>query len=212
MEEPQIEFLGELRIGRLYSTVRRAAAAGIVIYPGLFLLLIVPTVKSLNLAGVTAGLLAVLTLGLTLLSILEFLGGSSERAGTYALVHESLGRGSGFIAGWSILAANLALAMLFLQTASDSLMDLLPMDLPAWTVGVFFFLLLSTFQLFRWLARRDWVLPLAAFLLLALVIGLITAIARTQSGLWQTNLQRDSNSSPLRASFLSHKAKPRWRR
>lgn len=82
------EFLGELRLGRQLTTPRQVAAGGLTILVGLPFLL---AGRIETLAGARAALasaLAGIVLGLTLLSVLELLGGNGERGGTHILIHE----------------------------------------------------------------------------------------------------------------------------
>ena len=97
LEQP---FLGELRLSRRLSSLRQVGATGLVIILGLTFLL--PGYFHLE-AGITSSaaiILATLVLGLTLLNIIELLAGSSERGGSYVLVHESWGGTAGFATGW----------------------------------------------------------------------------------------------------------------
>ena len=89
MTEREEEFLGELRVGRRITTVSRAAAMGLILTPGLILLLSVRSAALLGVRSTIATLLMLIVLALTLLNVYELLGGSSERGGTSSLVHES---------------------------------------------------------------------------------------------------------------------------
>ena len=179
MNDVTKDFLGELRLGKQLSTTGQVAARGLVVVLGLMFL--VPD-RVLDLVGpvaTVATLLASVLLGLTLLSILELLGGSSERGGTYTLIHETLGRLGGFFAGWSILAGYVALTAACLR-AMISHLTLLFIELrliaPYLALGILFSLLLI--QLFRLLPGRDLIWPAILILLVVLVIVLLGVLMR----------------------------------
>ncbi len=108
MSESVEEFLGELRLGRELTAASQVAAIGLITLLGLIFLLVERPIQLVGRQGPLAGILAFAALGLTLLSIVELLGGTGERGGTYLLTHETLGGFWSFLVGWSILAGSLA--------------------------------------------------------------------------------------------------------
>ncbi len=121
MNDVTDDFLGELRLGKQLSTAGQVAARGLVVVLGLMFLVPDRVVDLVGPVATVATLLASVLLGLTLLSILELLGGSSERGGTYTLIHETVGRLGGFFAGWSILAGYIALTAACLRATISHL-------------------------------------------------------------------------------------------
>lgn len=114
---------------------------------------------------------------MTLLNIHELLGGSGERGGIHALIHESLGKSSGFIAAWSSLAANLLLCAVLLKSASRSLAALFPeIEAYAALAAVGMLIVLVLINLFHLLPRRGMLPAVLLVLLIAFVALLISAI------------------------------------
>jgi uncharacterized hydrophobic protein (TIGR00271 family) len=186
MIEGEDEFLGELRVGRLITSIPRAAATGLVLTPGLVLLLAVRSVDLLGIKSTIATALMVVVLALTLLNILELLGGSSERGGTSTLVHESLGGFSGFLSGWSLLAGSLALVAIFSRVLGEELLVLLPsLPLDPSMIGSILVFILIVVQIFRFLAGRGW-LQLIVMTMLLVVVGIfISVLPKLDSALYQ---------------------------
>ena len=126
MGEQSDRFLGELRIGRELTTSRQVAAVGLAVVAGLLVLLSGQAMQLIGSWAALAGVLAAVVLGLTLLNVLELLGGSGERGGTYMLIQETLGGWGAYLAGWSVLAGCLALSGALARTAGDHLLLLFP--------------------------------------------------------------------------------------
>ena len=82
------EFLGELRLGRWLTTRRQVVAIGLSIALAMLFLLggISPGLSGAQV--ILPGLIAGLTIGLTLLSVLELLAGSGDSGGTYTLIQQ----------------------------------------------------------------------------------------------------------------------------
>jgi len=177
MSENPEDFLGELRLSRQLRTTWQVAVVGLAVVLGIVLL--VPA-RIVNLSGwlsTTPALLAVLILGLTLLNILELLGGSNERGGTSTLVHEALGGSSGFLSGWTLLGALIALAAAMLASLGQSTAALSQALAPwrSW-LGVSGYLLLVLINLFHLLPRRESLTPVVTLLLLILAVLVLSTI------------------------------------
>jgi len=179
MNDETEDFLGELRLGKRLIKTGQVAARGLVVVLGLMFLIPGRALDLIGPVAAVATLLASALLGMTLLSILELLGGSSERGGTYTLIHETLGGLGGFFAGWSILAGYVALTAAFLR-ATTSHLALLFTELepaaPYLALGLLISLLLI--QLFRLLPGRDLTWPAILILLVVLVIVLLDVLLR----------------------------------
>jgi uncharacterized hydrophobic protein (TIGR00271 family) len=129
-----------------------------------------------------ASLLAMVIVGLTLLSVFELLGGSSEQAGTYTLIHETLGGPIGFLAGWLLLAGSVALSVALLKISTNSFLMFFPQlkqSVSIITLGVFAALVLI--QLFHLLPRRELLRPVVIVLLLMIGIIILSNIIGIQS-------------------------------
>lgn len=168
--EPE-DFLGEIRLGHGLTRFQQVVARGAIVVLGLLVLV---TPRALQLTGrVTAGaaLLAAGLLALTIMNIMELLAGSSERGGTYTLIHETLGGMGGFLEGWVMFAGHLFLTAAFMQAAAEHAAGLLPgwSGASAW-LGVGLLFLMAVVQLFRLLPRRDLLWPLSALLFLGLLL------------------------------------------
>ena len=118
---PEQPFLGDLRLSRRLSSLRQVSATGLVIILGLAFLLPGFFQREAGTTSITPVILASLVLGLTLLNIIELLAGSSERGGSYVLVHESWGGTAGFATGWSLLALGIALSGMFFRALGAAL-------------------------------------------------------------------------------------------
>ncbi|MCK4741085.1 MAG: hypothetical protein KAS80_02255, partial [Anaerolineales bacterium] len=91
MKDETESFLGELRLSRHLQSIAQVSALGLAIALGLSFIIPAHVIIEGGIRSTTPALLAILILGLTLLNILELLGGSGERGGIHALIHESLG-------------------------------------------------------------------------------------------------------------------------
>ncbi|TET37821.1 MAG: APC family permease, partial [Anaerolineales bacterium] len=177
MKDESESFLGELRLSRHLQSITQVSALGLAIALGLSFIIPVHILNESGIQSATPALLAILVLGLTLLNIQELLGGSGERGGIHALVHESLGKSSGFIAAWSSLAANLLLCAALLKSASRSLAALFPeIEAYAALVAVGMLILLVLINLFHLLPRRGMLPSVLLVLLVAFVALLISVI------------------------------------
>ena len=171
------EFLGELRLGRQFTTVQQLVLHGLAVTLALLFLVGGRVLQAVGPWGSLGALLAAAVLGLTLLNVLELLGGSSERGGTYILIQETLGGLGAFLAGWSLLAGSLALAVALAQASAVLLRHwLFPGVLPAiLALGLLGALILL--HLFRLLPGRSAlgavVVVLASFLLLTVLSALL---------------------------------------
>jgi amino acid transporter len=160
-------FLGELRLGRRLTTTARVAARGLAVVLGLLFLVPGRIFEQVGVISTGASLLAMVIVGLTLLSVFELLGGSSEQAGTYTLIHETLGGPIGFLAGWLLLAGSVALSVALLKISTNSFLMFFPQlkqSVSIITLGVFAALVLI--QLFHLLPRRELLRPVVIVLLL----------------------------------------------
>ncbi len=166
------EFLGELRLGRRLKTPGQAAAGGLVLALG-FLLLVTPhTVSALSTASVYSAALALVLLGLTLLNVLELLGGTGERGGTYFLVFETLDGLSGFLAGWAVLTSLLLVGVTLVRASAGQFLLAFPgIALDLEPVALALFAALAVGQLLRLTPRRELLWPLV------LGLGAVTAFA-----------------------------------
>ena len=117
--ELEDEAQGEVRVGRLITSVARALATGLALTPGLFLLFASSAVELVGVNAITSTVLVTIVSGLTLLNVLELLGGSSTRGGTSALVYESMGAFGGFLTGWTLPAIVLFFVSITVLLLSD---------------------------------------------------------------------------------------------
>ncbi|MGA9531857.1 MAG: universal stress protein, partial [Anaerolineales bacterium] len=112
---------------------------------GVSLLLGSPLEGRLGRSNVVSALIAALAIGVTGLSVLELLGGSSERAGSYGLVHETVGGIASFLCGWSLTAGAALLAASLIQAAANTIA--VGVGVPLWSLpiafGLLFLLLIS---------------------------------------------------------------------
>ncbi|MEJ2011841.1 MAG: DUF389 domain-containing protein [Anaerolineales bacterium] len=179
MAENPEDFLGELRLSRQLRTTWQVAVVGLAVVLGIVLL--VPA-RIVNLSGwlsTTPALLATLILGLTLLNILELLGGSNERGGTSTLVHEALGGSSGFLSGWTLLGALVLLTAALLGSLGQSLAAIRQVlsAWPAW-IALGGYALLVLVNLFHILPRRESLTPLVTLLLIILAALIFSTVPR----------------------------------
>jgi uncharacterized hydrophobic protein (TIGR00271 family) len=177
MTETPEDFLGELRLSRQLRTTWQVAVVGLAIALGITL--IVPA-RIVNLSGwlsTTPALLAVLIMGLTLLNILELLGGSNERGGTSTLVHEALGGSAGFLSGWTLVGGLVALTAAMLTSLGESLTALNPAlrTWPAWFAAGSY-LLLVLINIFHLLPGRESLTPFVTLLLFILIVLVLSTI------------------------------------
>jgi uncharacterized hydrophobic protein (TIGR00271 family) len=114
-------FLGQLRLGRRGSTIRPLLWLILAMLIGVGLLLGGPLEGRLGRFGVVGALIAALAIGVTGLSVLELLGGSSQRAGSYGLVHETVGGIASFLCGWSLTAGAALLAASLIRAAATTI-------------------------------------------------------------------------------------------
>ena len=177
MKDETESFLGELRLSRHLQSIAQVSALGLAIALGLSFIIPAHVIIEGGIRSTTPALLAILILGLTLLNILELLGGSGERGGIHALIHESLGESMGFIAAWSSFAANLLLCAALLNSASRSLAVLLPeIGTYATLAAVGTLIILVLINLFHLLPRRGMLTSVLLVLLVAFVALLVSAI------------------------------------
>ncbi|MGD8604287.1 MAG: hypothetical protein PVF49_06930, partial [Anaerolineales bacterium] len=119
-------FLGVLRLGRQLRVPRQIIAPWLALVLALIVLVMAVflPVEVGRLPGVE--LLVAIVLGLTLMSVLELLGGSTEHGGTYLLTHETLGGVLGFLSGWGLLLASASLAATMVIASSQIVHNLIP--------------------------------------------------------------------------------------
>lgn len=171
------EFLGELRLGRQLSTIGQVTAIGLVVFVGLLFLLGGRLRTVVGTAEPSAGALATVLLGLSLLNVFELLGGSGERGGTYDLVHETLGGLGGFLTGWCLLGSALALVVALARSTADHILLLLPgRDVTSGFVALGLLSALILVQIFRLYPRWQLLWPITAVLLLAVALLLLTSL------------------------------------
>lgn len=178
LEQP---FLGELRLSRRLGSLRQVVAAGLVISLGLTFLLPGTFRQELGIDSSAPILLAAFVLGLTILNVIELLAGSSERGGTYVLVHESWGGTAGFAAGWALLALGIVLATTFFHAFGATLVYAFPALEPNALyipIGAFAFVILIQLLGVLPFRNRTWLL----ILLLPLGLAVLSFIKLTHSG------------------------------
>lgn len=171
------DFLGELRLGRKLSSASQTATGGLVIWIGLLFLLSDPTTTLAGVRAPLAGFLMALVLALTLVNVIELLGGSGEHGGTYVLVHETFGGVIGLLTGWAILAGSITLFAAMLQETAAQILSLFGRD-AGYTIPLALVLLaiLIISQLFQWMPRsipyRYVIYALLAFVLIVLLVAI----------------------------------------
>jgi len=176
------KFLGELRFGQPLTTTIQIAASGLCLFLGLTFLVAGPALDQVGGFSSTAALLAALVIALTLLNIFELLGGSGERGGTYILVQETVEGVGGFLTGWTIVAATLALSAAFARSAAAHFLLLFP-SLPigegpvALIIGTFLIMIL----VFRLFPRRARLWPTLLALLIIFLVVLLSSLSAFDS-------------------------------
>lgn len=186
MNDSKEEFLGELRLGRKLTTAGQTAAGGIAIMLGLLFLVSQPVLTLSNAFAPLSGLLAIIIIGMTLASVIELLGGSGERGGTYALVEGTIGGLTSFLTGWSILAGSLVLVAALLRTLASRLLAMVSLgNLSPEILALLIFILLTLIQLFQLFPKqvrlRTLVFPLTGLLLIAV----LTTLPRVDLGVFR---------------------------
>jgi uncharacterized hydrophobic protein (TIGR00271 family) len=177
------KFLGELRFGQQLTTTIRVAASGLCLFLGLVFLVAGPAIRLVGGISSGAALLAGLALLLTLLNVLELLGGSSERGGTYIIVQETVEGVWGFLTGWTIFAASLTLSAAFARSAAAHILLLFPsLPIGEGPIALIISALLILIQIFRFFPRRDRLWPALLLLLIAFFVVLISSLSSFDSG------------------------------
>lgn len=175
MTEDSELFLGELRLSRQLQTLGQVASVGIAVALGLSLILPGHVLAQTGVRSALPTLTAILILLLTMLNITELLGGSGERGGTHALVHESLGGLSGFLTGWSVIAGYLLITVILSKVIGGALTEISApfIVLPASASSIGVLVLVVLVNLFHLLPRRE---TLSSFVLLATFIVVILLV------------------------------------
>jgi uncharacterized hydrophobic protein (TIGR00271 family) len=178
--------LGEFRLGRQLTSIIQVSSVGLPILLGLLILL---SDRVIAMAGSGAPLMALIAgviFGLTLVNVIELLGGSGEHGGTYILVQETLGGLPAFLTGWGILAGSLSLTAALLLKASDLIFILSGGDIPRTGIALglaFIVLLLQLLQLLPKRLRTRFGLPFLFTALLAIILLAIPGIDLDSFGL-----------------------------
>lgn len=178
MSEDTELFLGELRLSRQLQTLGQVASVGVAVALGLSLVLPGHVLAQTGVRSALPTLTAILILLLTVLNITELLGGSGERGGTHALVHESLGGLSGFLTGWSVIAGYILITAILAQVTGGALAEILTpfFVFPTSVFSIAVLVIVLLVNLFHILPRRE---TLSTFVLLAtgfIVILLVSAV------------------------------------
>jgi uncharacterized hydrophobic protein (TIGR00271 family) len=177
MNNSQEEFLGELRLGRKLTNLGQTAAGGLVIFLGLTFLLADRILALVGPRAALAGFLVILVLLLTSVSVIELLGGSGERGGTYVLVHEILGGWSAFLTGWGLLAGSVIALAASLQMAAVQLVEALPsISVEPALVALILLALLVIIQIFQLTPRRIRLTTVAILLSSLLILVLLSTL------------------------------------
>lgn len=170
---PREDFVGELRLGKELTSVIQILGVSLNIGLGLIVFyssLVLPEVGK-NTGVIILG--AALALGLTLLSVIELIGGMGESGGSYQIVYEIIHRSLSFLTGWAIVLGSLALGAGLALMAAEVLNSVLNLPSPVFLTALALLLILLIFQLFQFLPRRiqSWLLGgiLAVFLVVAVV-------------------------------------------
>ena len=181
------EIQGEVRVGRLITSVGRASAAGLALIPGIFLILAGNAVELVGVNAIAATLLVTIVLGLTLVNVFELLGGSSARGGTSAFVYESMGGFAGTITGWALLAGNLALSGVLIKVVAGHILQLFPeISIGNGLLGLGIITLLCLMQIFRTLPKQGWTLPAVLFFFISVAVLLMLGLSTYDSGVLQS--------------------------
>ncbi|HEX9797781.1 MAG TPA: amino acid permease [Anaerolineales bacterium] len=168
--DTQAAFLGELRFARRLTDARGVLLMGLGLLVGLPLLFGSPLESRLAAGTVGAGLVGLLAAGLTLLTVIELLGGSSERGGIYGLIAETVGGLPAFLAGWSLTASAALLAAGLLSAAGAVLAQAQPAIAAGWPISLALLAGLAVLHLFKLRRLRvsmDW----------PVVVGLVALVA-----------------------------------
>ncbi|RME44171.1 MAG: DUF389 domain-containing protein [Chloroflexi bacterium] len=172
---------------------------------GLLFVLTGPAVSMIGIRAVPASVLAAVALALTLLSVVELLGGSSERGGTYILIQETLGGLGAFLAGWSILAGGAGLSAALSRAVGDHLLLLFPSSrLSATHLALVVFGLLVLAELFQTLPRRPLLWPLAVVLFTAFGFVVVSVLPQLNVDLYRS--VRDTSLHALMHTVASFAA------
>jgi uncharacterized hydrophobic protein (TIGR00271 family) len=203
MIEREEEFQGELRVGRRITTVPKTAAMGLILTPGLILLLSARSAALLGIRSTIATVLMLIVLALTLLNVYELLGGSSERGGTSSLVHESLGWFGGFLSGWSLLAGCLALASIFSRVIGEEILGLFPsLPMSPSLLGFVVLFLLALIQVFRFSSGRGLTLPVVILSFLGLIVIFASELPDLNTKLFREAISFTSGELMQTAAWL----------
>ena len=169
--------LGDIRLVRPIASVRHTARAGFLVLIGVGVALGGPTLSlSRDRAGTVVGL-AVLVLALTMVNVLELLGGSRERDGSYPLLQETLGGWLAFSSGLAVMIGSVSSSVALLGLAGWSATDLLGAS-PRLS-GVFallFFVLIILIQLYQLRAPQffsRWGFRLLLFSLFLVIVSVL---------------------------------------
>lgn len=202
MKNNNKEFLGELRLGRTLTSASQTAAGGLVIWIGLLFLLSDLTTSLAGVRAPLAGFFMAVVLGLTLVNVIELLGGSGERGGTYVLVHETIGGVIGLLTGWAILAGCITLFAAMLQEAAAQLLNLVGRA-ASYTIPLALVLAaaLIIFQVFQWIPRfipyRYVIFPLLAVVIAMLLVALPAVQISVYQSAPQLNLSVINHTTAL---------------
>lgn len=169
------DFLGDLRLGSQITEASQLTARGVLILTGLLLLLADRVLELVGARAPLAVIAAFIVVGLTLLNVLELLGGSGERGGTYILIHEELPGWVSFLAGWGILAGCLTLTAALAQLAARILLSWLPIELTVAPVATGILTTVVLVQFIRLLPQR-FPFRLVAFGLVAVLVALLISL------------------------------------
>lgn len=146
--DTQEAFLGELRFGRRLTRLPQVVRVGVILIVGLAFVFGGPLEARLGRQLLTAALIGLAFLGLSLLSILELLGGSSGRGGSYGLVFETLGGLPSFLTGWSTIAATALLSATFVRVVGAIVTNALDLQFTELGLAIVVLLILVILRLF----------------------------------------------------------------
>lgn len=172
--------IGEFRLARRLTSTSQVMAVGLAILGGMLFLLPVQVTPSLSRVSPLAAFLGMVLIGLTLLSVVELLGGSGEQGGTYVLVRESLGGPVAFLSGWAVLAGGLALWAATSRAAASLLATLIVLPAPVEGIALALALGLVVIQQFQILPRRPQLRTLSGLILLLVIMILISLLPRLE--------------------------------
>ncbi len=174
-------------------------ALGIGAVLGAALLFSGPLEADLGTSGVAAVLVAALTVGLTTSNVVELLGGSSGRGGSYGLVMESAGGLASFLTGWGTATAQAAMVAALLIFVGRTVGEALTLDLSPALLALGLLLVLGLIQVFQYgrgrgLSRVLFVSALALWVsLFALALqGWTGAAARPTAGVNTADIWREA--------------------